>query len=86
MKSREDIKVYRETKRKLEESYNHINPYLKHQESLKTMCNKCERYCGDDHNYDECRNNACFNFYLAFEYMEWCNSTDLAEKVNIEFD
>lgn len=29
-------------KRKIEESYNHIKPYLKDQEILKDMCKHCE--------------------------------------------
>ena len=38
------------------------------------MCSKCEKYCGKEHNYEECKDEICFKFFLAFEYLEWLNS------------
>lgn len=65
----------KETIRQLEESYNHIKPYLKICcPELEKMCSKCEKYCGIEHNYEECKDEICFKFFLAFEYLEWLNS------------
>lgn len=65
----------KKTKYQLKESYNHIKPYLNSCcPELKTMCEKCERYCGKDHDYEECKEEMCFKFFLAFEYLEWSNS------------
>lgn len=58
----------------LNESYKHIKPYLNVIPELKEMCGQCERYCGKEHNYEECRNMMCFKFFLAFAYLEWANS------------
>ena len=64
-----------ETIRQIEESYNHIKPYLKICcPELEKMCSKCEKYCGKEHDYEECKDEICFKFFLAFEYLEWLNS------------
>lgn len=63
-----------ETKFQLNESYGHIKPYLNLSPELKEMCSQCERYCGKEHDYEECKNMMCFKFFLAFEYLEWANS------------
>jgi len=57
--------------RKIEESYNHIKPYLKDQKILKEMCGHCERYCGKEHDYEECLQMPCFRCYLGYAYLEW---------------
>lgn len=57
--------------RKLKESYNHIEPYLNEEKELKNMCQYCEVYCGEKHNYEDCLNMTCFKFYLAYSYLEW---------------
>ena len=55
----------KETIRQLEESYNNIKPYLKICcPELEKMCSKCEK----------CKDEICFKFFLAFEYLEWLNS------------
>ena len=59
---------------KLEEAYEHIKPYLSSQNMLKEMCKNCEFYCGKNHDYEECRNKACFKCYLAYEYLRWSTS------------
>lgn len=60
----------------LTESYNHIQPYLHDYEGssgkwLQQMCKKCEMYCGEEHDYEECRNKPCFKLFLGCEYTEW---------------
>ena len=57
--------------KKLEESYNHVKPYLKNQKILKDMCGHCERYCGEQHDYEECLNMPCFKCFLGYEYLKW---------------
>ncbi|WP_407453536.1 hypothetical protein [Methanobrevibacter sp.] len=54
-----------------EEAYQHIKPYLNKTEDLKKMCESCEGYCGEEHNYEECRNMQCFKFYLSHVYLNW---------------
>ena len=63
--------------RKLEEAYDHIKPYLKDTKStqpLRAMCQNCSKYNGKDHDFTACRNEPCFMFYLAYEYLEWSGS------------
>ena len=60
--------------RKLEESYNHIKPYLEDQEILKDLCSWCERYNGHKHNYEECLDMPCFKCFLGYSYLEWKTS------------
>ena len=43
-------------------------------EELREMCQNCEAYAGIEHDYAECKGKMCFNFYLAFEYLEWGNA------------
>ena len=67
-----------ETKKNIQECYEHIKPYLDSvddTENLRTMCKDCECYCGKDHDYNECKDKPCFKFFLAFEYLEWMNSS-----------
>ena len=40
---------------------------------LYNMCKHCEQYCGEKHNYRECRNVQCFINWLALEYLDWIN-------------
>lgn len=58
-------------RRKLDESYRHIKPYLKDQDILHKMCKRCERYCGIKHDYNECLNEPCFKCFLGYSYLEW---------------
>lgn len=58
-------------KRKLEESYGHIKPYLEDQDILYQMCKRCERYCGIQHDYEECLDMPCFKCFLGYSYLEW---------------
>ena len=60
--------------KKLEEAYKHIKPYLKEQQILREMCQNCEFYCGEEHDYEECRHKACFRCYLGYEYLQWSAS------------
>ena len=68
--------MHKETERQLDEAYNHISPYLKSQKELPEMCKHCERWCGQEQNYEECRGMMCFKFYLAFVYIDWVNNSD----------
>lgn len=67
-------RMKQKTKLQLEESYRHIKPYINDDEELKKLCECCECYCGNNHNYEDCKNNQCFKMYLAYRYLEWCNS------------
>ena len=65
------------TKRQLKECYEHMEPYIKDEnctEELRTMCKSCELYCGIEHDFTECREKICFQFWLAWQYLEWVNS------------
>ena len=57
--------------RKIEESYNHIKPYLNEQEILRDLCSWCEKYNGYKHNYEECLDMPCFKCFLGYSYLEW---------------
>ena len=65
------IDMNKKMQRKIEESYKHIKPYLDEQKILKDMCKYCERYCGKQHDYEECLDMPCFKCYLGYEYLKW---------------
>lgn len=70
-------KNVQELERRIEESYNHIKPYLKGEDQnkeLREMCKSCDVYCGKEHDYLECRERPCFRFWLCYEYMRWAIS------------
>ena len=65
------------TKSNIKECYEHLKPYMKDikcTQELRKMCNHCEKYCGPEHDYDECKDNPCFKFWLCYEYLKWSNS------------
>ena len=64
----------KETRWQLDESWQNVKPYLKDEEKLKEMCQNCEAWCGKEHDYNECLNKPCFQFFLAYNYLEWSNS------------
>lgn len=69
--------MYKETQRQIDETYHHIKPYLTDLDStkdLRKMCEICEAYYGEEHDYEECKNRQCFKLWLAYEYLEWSNS------------
>ena len=69
--------MYKETERQLNAAYHHMLNYFDDKESteeLREMCQNCEAYAGLEHDYTECKGRMCFNFYLAFEYLEWDNA------------
>lgn len=58
----------------IEECRKRMKPYMKDEEcthELREMCKSCETYCGEEHNYDECKNKPCFRFWLGYEYLKW---------------
>lgn len=59
---------------KLKVTYETMKPYIKEDDKLKQMCNKCENYCGKEHDYNECENEMCFKFYLSYKYLKWLSS------------
>lgn len=68
----------KKTERQLEEVYrrnlNHKGAFSKSESpELHEMCKNCELYCGDKHDYTECRDNQCFKNWLALEYLDWIN-------------
>ena len=68
------------TRMQIEESYRHFKPYLSEKcgsgKELREMCKHCEKYCGKEHDWEDCLDTPCFRFYLAYEYLEWLNSSD----------
>lgn len=65
------------TERQLKEVYQSRKPYLNKKDSceeLHEMCENCENYLGhENHNYEECKNLACFRNWLGLEYLDWMN-------------
>ena len=62
--------MYSETKKAIDRDLNRIMPYVNEDEDLQKMCKHCERYCGKEHNYEECLNMPCFTFYRCFALLE----------------
>lgn len=63
---------------KIEETYQEFLPYINEEPSplLLKMCNHCEEYCGEEHDYSNCKDKACFTCYLAYQRLEWEEVTD----------
>ena len=59
---------------KIEEYYNRMSDYIPKDEELKEMCQNCECWCGENHDYSECRNKPCFRFFLGYGYLQWATS------------
>lgn len=67
------------TENNINEAYENIKQYLDDEEStkdLRKMCQNCEKYCGEQHDFEECKDLICFKFWLAYEYLEWSNGYD----------
>ena len=66
------------TKIKLLETELHMKNYMDEEntEELRKMCSRCEKYCGAEHDYKDCREEWCYRFWLAYEYFEWTSSYD----------
>ena len=41
---------------------------------LTPICERCENWCGKEHDYSECLNQPCFKLWLSNEYYEWGES------------
>lgn len=61
-------------KRKLNDAYEHAMPYIEEYKILTAMCRRCERYMGKGHDYADCKNEPCFECFLAYAYLEWTTS------------
>ena len=65
------------TERQLEEVYQSRKQYLNKKdccEELHEMCRNCENYFGwKNHDYEGCRDLACFKNWLGLEYLDWVN-------------
>ena len=71
---------------KLNQAYHHVKPYLNDLTDpvvkvLHRMCSHCDRYCGEEHDFDECWNTPCFNCWLALEYLDWESSWEQDNEV-----
>lgn len=64
----------KKTEEQLEECYRHMEPYQKNNQIAKDTCSPCEFYCGQEHDYSECRDKQCFKNLLAMQYLEWVNA------------
>lgn len=69
----------KKTERQLEEVYQrNLNCKGSFSETrspeLHEMCKVCELYCGDAHDYTECREKQCFKNWLGLAYLDWANS------------
>ena len=65
--------MMQELERRINESYEHIRLYLNQEEctkELREMCKNCEKYCGEQHDYEECKDRPCFRFWLCYEYVD----------------
>lgn len=65
--------MHNNTKIKLLQTELHMQNYMDDEEStaeLREMCKRCERYCGKEHDYKECRNELCFQFWLAYTCLD----------------
>ena len=63
----------------LEEMYKEIKPYLDNEDEfpmLYKMCEACGLWCGNEHDYSECREKPCFKFFLGYAYLKCANSYD----------
>ena len=66
-------RIKKEFERRLEERYKSLKSYLNDEDSCKElhdMCKQCECYCGNEHEYSECRDKNCFRFYLGYSYLD----------------
>lgn len=59
---------------KLDEQYKLIKNYIKEDQELKEMCNRCGNYLGEEHDYEDCRNEQCFRFFLGYRSLEHSTS------------
>ena len=61
----------------LEEAYKHIKPYMDEDEMLKKLCLTCPyKSKAKSTNYEFCKDKPCFQCYLAYVYLDWCNTSD----------
>lgn len=57
---------------RLNDTYSRVKPYLKTEHpELKKMCETCECWYADGHNYEDCKDKPCFRFWLAHECLHY---------------
>lgn len=62
-------------KEKRDEVFERNKPHLNEKETvadLLPICERCESFCGQEHDFEQCRNMPCFELWLSNEYLEWC--------------
>lgn len=63
------------TKIQIEEDWKRIKPYLNREyPELTDMCKRCEEWCGENHDYEECLENPCFKFFRCYAYLDFANT------------
>lgn len=62
------------TKHQIDDDYKTLKNYLHEDKELQDMCQRCEEWCGENHDYDECLNKPCFTFYRCYKFLEKSNS------------
>lgn len=69
------MKANKKVLENIEEAYQNYKPYLDDDnlfQELREMCSCCEQYCEAEHDYENCRDKNCFQFWLCYKYLEWC--------------
>lgn len=68
------MKMEEKTREQLASDLSRILKYANQISELKQMCCKCENWCGDEHDYEECLQEPCFTFFRAFAYLDFSNT------------
>lgn len=65
------------SKDKRDEVWKRKQPYLDDKRTLEDLlpiCERCEEWCGKEHDFEQCRNMQCFELFLSHEYLKWVYS------------
>lgn len=63
-----------DTKRQIDDDYKILKNHLHEDKELREMCKRCEEWCGEEHDYDECLKKPCFIFYRCYRFLDNLNS------------
>lgn len=67
-----------ESKKHRDEVWERNKPYMDKKdiketaEDLIPICERCEEWMGEEHDYEQCRNCPAMELWLSNEYLEWC--------------